>query len=176
MIRRKHGKQALLALLVMAGGLTACSAALAPQEEADPGLDITVPRTGDSVASSAEGDVTYLDVRSDRGIGEAMIARGRAAWPRKIALRFHLAGLEALRISYGDTSLALSVTTSGRILQSASSGGAREVQTAVGEPYWMDVAVEQKDGADKLFIVGLPADFYAQAPQSFDFGWIDFYR
>lgn len=173
---KKSGKRSLLALVVMAGGLAACSAALAPQAATGPQFDITVARAGDTVAPSREDDITYLDVRSERGIGEAAVIRNNAAWPGQMALRFHLTGLEELQLSYGDTRLALSVTTSGQILQSVSSGAEGEVATAVGDPYWMDVSVEEVKGAGKQFIITLPADFYAQAPPSFDFGWIDFYR
>lgn len=165
----------LFALCFFAGGLVACGAAALPQMPLGPSFDITVPGAADDVTMTTSGDAAFIEVRSERGIGEAGVALRRGLWPANLALRLHLKGLEGLQVAYGDTKLALSVNTSGQVLQSASTADEGEIATAVGSPYWMDVVVQESD-AGRVYVVTLPADFFAATPATLDFSWIDFYR
>ena len=70
-------------------------------------------RRDTQIAISAEGDETFIDVRSRVGIDVATIARVTDKWPPKISVRLHLGGLESLKASAGNITVEWSVSSTG---------------------------------------------------------------
>jgi len=62
-----------------------------------PGLEIDVPRAGDTVEIIPEPDQTVLDIRSEMGIGKATITPV-GGWPERLVLRLHIRNLEGLTL------------------------------------------------------------------------------
>lgn len=173
----------ILSLLLLAGGLAACTAVSISPSSATPQYEISVPGAEDSLTMTVANGATFADIHSTRGIGEASVALVAGEWPAGLTLRFYLDGLESLQLAYGDTKIALSLTTSGPVLQSASTADGGEIATTEESPYHLAVSYVDAEGqpvADKVtggaILVAMPADFFASDAQAFDLSWIDFYR
>jgi hypothetical protein len=183
MLNKKLPRRTLLAMLLLTSGLAACTTSAPPSDSRAPEYDIVTPGAGDTVTISTKEDGTFIDVRSDRGIGKATVTLAAGQWPEGLTLRFYLAGLESLQLDYEDTKVALSVTTSSQILESANSADSGEIATDPNSPYWMAVTFVDADGQatatttrDGAILVTMPPDFFAINPRSFGLNWIDFYR
>lgn len=124
------------------------------------------------------------DIISESGIGNEMFQRPADGWAREIVLRFHLKGLEEMRLQFGDTAVTLSIASSGQqeIWQSVSQNGQNQTLQP-GDPNWMQVVILNDDSTpgsipleNGTINVLLPASFYEADPESFTLSWIDFYR
>jgi hypothetical protein len=175
--------QTLIALFLIAAGLAACTTAVPPSDSAQPYYEITTANVGDDVSIVSEQGTAFVDVRSERGIGETNITLSRGSWPTAMTLRFYLAGLEGMQLDYGSTKVALSINTSGQILQSATTADNGEISTEPASPYWMNVSYIDAQELpvaravhDGAILVTLPPDFFSSSPETFNLNWIDFYR
>jgi len=183
MAGKRTSRRALLALLVVAAGLAACTTAGSEGATAVPEYEISSTKAGDDVTITTENGTAFANVRSESGIGQAAVALLAGQWPQEMTLRFYLAGLEGLQLNYGDTKIALSVTRSGEIVQGATSGDGGEIATDAESPYWMSVTFVNAAGEsvpdatrDGAILVTMPTDFRVTDPTSFELEWIDFYR
>lgn len=167
--------------------LTLCLGACTVQRAGDHQVVVTVQQPGDQVKFTVADRVLVFDIYSERGIGEATVQWLAGSYPQRIVLRFHLAGLEGLRLAYGATVLELALPSRNdpAPLQSVSFTGGGATQTiTVESPYWMPTAlVSGAAGAepaipltDGWIEVQLPPDFLAAGYRTFSIQWVDFYR
>jgi len=144
----------------------------------------TTAGDGSRVQVAAEGDRVVVDVWSATGIGHARLERLGGGRARGVLLRFHMQGLERLRIDYG-TVVEVSVSSTAPYTWSCSrsSGGAMQAVDDATSPYWMPVRLVAADGGpgsiplgDGTIEVGLPPDALTARSRVIDLDWIDFYR
>src|SRR5687767_11655254 len=90
-------------ILTVSVGLN--SMGVAVDVEKPPNFKITTKRVDDAVEVRAEKEKTLFLVTSPFGISQAVIERQGADWPKVVALRLHLKGLESFRASNGKVTL-----------------------------------------------------------------------
>ena len=168
---------ALALALSVAGGCARPAAMPAPDFAADTTTGVFVFRV--------EGDRLVAEVRSERGIGDAVIRQTQGNRPNSLEMRVFLKGLEELNFSYAnvETSVSISSSGDGRVRQEVALDGeaAREIDPQ--SPYWLPVEIVAEDKTiplgDGYFRVEASRDFLASSPGSplaFKVSWIDFYR
>lgn len=172
----RHGCLCLVAAGLLVG-LAACS--LSPTADA-PRLRVGSLGPGDAVTIHDGGDDVSMDISSERGIGNAEIER-LGGPPKSLTLNLRLKGLEELRMSWGNTQVAVYVASgSGEAREEVSLSGAEAVAIDDASPYWLPVRIAAAEPAiplkDGFFIVTAPRAFLQVAPTSFSLSWIDFYR
>ncbi len=141
-------------------------------------------RVGDPVTVTADAAGVVFDVRSDKGIGRAIIKKGPGAWPKAVLVRMRLTGLEQFKVGNGTTALNVSV----------SSNMGREVRQwkddketdglAADDPLRMTVRTVGADGKPAAglppkggaFEIALPPAFFEKNPDTLTLDWIDFFR
>jgi hypothetical protein len=142
---------------------------------------------GDSAEVTIEGDVAYVDLFSEDGIGQAEVTLAEGAAPSGIVLRLHLAGLEELRFQYGQITVIASVASGEghAVRQSVENRLAmRPAPETIGpdSPYWLEIAIVGDDSSapfplkDGTFEIHAPADFWVGAERAFAVKWVDFFR
>lgn len=161
-----------LLLLILLGGCAGVRQTMTPPPE----ITITTAAETDAIAVSYSHDAmaeagwsAVLDVTSETGIGSGRATLSSGEWPSPLTLRLHLVGLEDLKVTAGNESVQLSV----------SSGSGREVRQTDGagqelspdDPFWLDVRF-----GDGYFDVSLPPALLAGSVEALDMSWIDFYR
>ena len=184
MNNRSNRRRSIMGMLLATAVLSACSAAAVPARPSEPMVDVATEGAGNEITFSTGASVAFIDVRSERGIGRATITRVAGQWPEVMTMRLHLRGLENLQVSDGSTKLALSLTRSGQLLQSANSADDGELAvTDDSSPYWMVVRFvdEMGDASATIdpagaILVDLPPDYMAGAGKRIELEWIDFYR
>lgn len=136
----------------------------------------------DARLSIREDDATtVVDVTSQRGIGRATLARSAGVWPKAIALRLHLTGLESLEIRVGDRTIAWSVASTGthETTVTLKSDG-RETTLGKDSPYHGKIRLVAREPTiplrDGYFELRLPAKLLEENPPDLQLQWIDFYR
>jgi hypothetical protein len=147
-------------------------------------LQASADRPDARVTASGDARQAVVEIFSPSGIGGASVEITSAAVPQTIVLRLHLRGLEELRFSYGDTTIAASLSSAGdNTTQQTYRGNGQEQTIAEGSPYWMNVRLVPADGSpaaiplQKGYIeVEAPPDFLAHGQTKFAIQWIDFYR
>lgn len=163
--------------------LSACTAVT--RENDQPFLIVvTTEGTNNQVKTAQVEETAVFNVHSETGIGGAQIQLQSGEWRPTMLLRFHLSGLEEMKLTYGDAIIALNVSSLGgnEVRQSVTRDGNTETLTA-DSPYWLDVAVKAEDGSagtiplEKGTIdVTMPPHFYETHQPAFTINWIDFYR
>lgn len=154
--------------------LTACTAASAPSPTPPP-LRATAVSEDATVNFAAVDEAAVIAFGSASGIGTADIVRSGDAWPRPLRLRFHLQGLEMVRVVYDGVEIsgALSSSTGEPLPQQTVRTAAGEQLIAADSPFWL--AISRAPGAETIE-VALPEDFYGRGAEQFTVSWIDFYR
>jgi hypothetical protein len=76
-------------------------------------LKASADRPDARVTASADARQAVVEVFSPSGIGGASVEITSAALPQAIVLRLHLRGLDELRFTYGDTTIAASLSSAG---------------------------------------------------------------
>jgi hypothetical protein len=142
---------------------------------------ITVVTEGDNnqVTPVQEDGATIIDVQSPVGIGGADITFLAEPLPAEILLRFHLRGLEDLRFRYGETEIALAVSSmqDRSVRENLVAPDGTETPIEPGDPHWMDVEVVNGYLSPETRIeVTVPPDFHVTEQSRFQIHWIDFYR
>ncbi|MCP4356502.1 MAG: hypothetical protein GY796_00595 [Chloroflexi bacterium] len=161
--------------------LISCTTETANEEPLQ--VNITPKSEGDRVEMEVDGETTVFNIYSQTGIGSADIERITGSWPPTIISRFHLNGLEEMRLVVGDTAVTLNLSSSGgRSSQTLTQNGVTSTITP-DNPYWMDVTISNADGSpgtvplkEGTIDVSLPPALFDKSPDSFSLNWIDFYR
>lgn len=178
------GLLAGLTSVVMSMTLTACTAPAAAPTLTPPILDITTTGTDTSVKVIATEQGAVLDITNPSGIGSAVVAAPAGATLPPLTLQLHLAGLEELRLKYGQTALIASVnSTTGQIATEAlqNPDGSTRPLTAT-DAQWVTIRIVSSVPQFTLplqagyFEVTLPQDFLKAPPSTLEVYWIDFYR
>ena len=154
-------------------------------------FEITLAGPGkdaNKIEASGDRERTIFDITSPGGIGRATVRQPKDGWPKAIAVRIHLGGMENFSVSNGKTTLRAGVLSHGdnrRLLHTIPADTNRESPAlAKDSPYWMDIKVSDAAGrpAEKIPVKGgcfemtLPAALLEDGPKSLAVSWIDFYR
>jgi hypothetical protein len=163
-----------LALLVTLAGCTSVPAAAAPRYRA------VAVQPGDDVTFGGNSDDVTIDITSERGLGSVEIER-LGPPPKTLTVNFHLAGLEELRFSWGDTRVFVYVASSdGSVREEVSLGAQQATSIDSTSPHWTPVRIEADSPKIPLengfFAATASPSFLQDAPQRFTLQWIDFYR
>jgi hypothetical protein len=154
------------------------------QSRSSAAFEIDCKEPGTFTAASQDGR-GVLAIRGGRGIGEATIRPGTGAWPEEVIIRAYLGGLESLKISAGNVTLAASVQShsGNRELLHLERNKTEGPQLEQDSPYWMEVMTRNAEGKA---VTGLPPKggwFEMAVPKALLTGaselkvcWIDFYR
>lgn len=170
----------LFAALGIAIELAACAVSIQ-----SPTALKAVPTKGDpQIVFSITSSTAIIDIVSPTGIGGAAIEKTGGQWPPKVLMRFHLNGLEDLKFTYGDKTMAVSVSSTGdNTVRESAIISDSETPIKNDSPYWMAVNIVSKDGSagkipleDGLIEVTAAADFLRSGNTQFSIEWIDFYR
>ncbi len=171
---------AAVIMLAASGVLAATSPKAAGKK---PTVKAVTGKKGDRISIKMEGAAAVLSVHSKRGIGSAEVTRLQESWP-EVTIRFHLSGLESLRISNGRVTLSASVLSHGnnkRLLHRIVDGNEQKVEP--GSPYWMEIRmVAGAGGKPKIpldggyFEVRIPKAMLGEGAKSISLRWIDFLR
>lgn len=149
----------------------------------------TTDRPDNQVYLTVADDTAYFTVESKSGIGEATVQWVAGLPLEHIVLRFHLRGLEGLRLVYGDTAVHLSLSSvdGGHVMQTVAPAqvqGAEESPVTPESDDWLDTKIVSTSGAeqpslpleDGFIEVELPPRFWLERHTRFSIRWIDFYR
>lgn len=148
-----------------------------------PSFKVTTKRDNDRAEFKLEKNQVTFVLRSPFGISSAVIERTGENWPKGVVLRLHLRGLESLKVSNGQTTLAAAVSSqSGKVR--IWKDGNEATPLNIESPDWMPVRLIGSDGKqtrsvplkDGYFEIKLPARLFDTNPQSITLQWIDFYR
>lgn len=178
------GRLSSLAVVALVGSVFAGCAMPPAAEPAVPAalvstFDVATDKPDNQVAVVSGQDRLVVDVTSKSGIGSAGVSLASGAMPPAVVLRLHLRGLEQMTFSYGDTTVKLSVPSSGDgpVLQSVLENG-QERAIGPDSPYWMEVTrpASETGAPDGYFEVLSPQAFADSPPANFTLGWIDFFR
>jgi hypothetical protein len=176
-----------LTLMLIAGAFAVCVFAAAAGESRAAlkpvHFEINCREPGTLTATNQDGRGVFT-IRGGLGIGEATIRLSAGTWPEEIILRAYLGGLESLKISTGNVTLAASVLShSGKVLLHLDRDGKEGPQLGQVSPYWMEIKARDADGKG---VSGLPPQggwFEMAIPNALLVGarelkvsWIDFYR
>jgi hypothetical protein len=93
-----------LVLLLVISGIALAGDGDAPQDQ-PARFKITMKRKDDGVEVRADKGKTVFAMKSPFGIGQAVIERQEATWPKAVVLRLHLKGLSSFRASNGKVTL-----------------------------------------------------------------------
>ena len=149
----------------------------------DPTVKIRKKRDDDKVEVAGENGKAIISVQSPFGISQAAIERRGNQWPSTVMLRFHLRGLENLRVNNGKDTLETAVSSQGAKVWLWKDGKAGSPLDPK-HPYWMETRMVGKDGKpvkmiplkDGYFEMQLPKALIEHNPKSITLNWIDFYR
>ena len=148
-----------------------------------------------------DDDSTIVEILSPRGVGKIEIQFDHAEPPKRLTLRFHLSGLEQLRLSTStaNVSASLSPLDPTVTLQEIATVSGANSQAAALEPmtaehvYWLSIQTqptlaksEDTSQTDKpnspeqtaieYIDVMVPQAFIRDAGGQVSVEWIDFYR
>jgi hypothetical protein len=150
---------------------------------------VMTDRPDNQVALTVADNTAYFDIESKSGIGEATVQWVAGSPLERIVLRFHLRGLEGLRLVYGDTAVYLSMSSvgGGQVIQTVAPAHAQAAEESpiTPESYnWLHTKIVPVSGQEQPSLplenghieVQLPPRFLLEQHTSFSVRWIDFYR
>ena len=164
--------------------LLAVAATTAVADEPSP-HKVTTKRDGGTVDVRAEKGKATFSIRSQTGIGLAVVERPGETWPDTVVLRLHLTGLESFKVTGGKTTLGGSVSLQdGKAVARLWTGGREDAPLDSESPYWMKVGFLGGDGKPAaglpleggFFELPLPKALFEGQPKAVTVNWIDFYR
>lgn len=145
---------------------------------------VAIRGDGTSAAVSLVDTQATVAVTSPRGIGQLTLAHEGGPFPQGITLDLPLAGLEELRLSYGEETIVAALDGAPphnpRQLRVAADGSERPL--APGDPHWLTITISPEQQAQPFplaepgIVVALPPDLIAAAPRELTVGWVDFFR
>jgi hypothetical protein len=159
------------------------AAVLLAAEGDPPRFKITTKKLDDTVEIRADKDKTLFVVKSPSGISQAVIGRLDDNWPKNVALRLHLKGLESFRVSNGKVRLDAAVSSQGGKVR-IWKDGKEDAPLDEKSPFWMDIRIVGGDGKPAreiplkhgYFEVTMPRAYFEGNPKTITVRWIDFYR
>ena len=176
-------KRPYLQTILLSFFLISCAGQAANAQAGEPGFTVTTKNEGDRVDLQYENGFTFIDVYSSSGLGSAEFKLTSGTMPEEMVLRLHLKGLEELRLTSAQTSIAASVSNSDssdihqRIIAASSDS-----PLLPSHPLWMKIEIVTEQAEKKIpleegyFEVTVPEEFIRKAGNSFEIEWIDFYR
>ena len=149
----------------------------------DPPFRITTKRDDDQVEVRIDKGKAHFSIQSPFGISKAIIERSGDNWPTSVTLRWHLKGLENLKVTNGKNTLEASVSSQDGKVR-LWKDGKEDSPLDSKHPYWMEIRLIGTDGkpvktiplTDGYFEMQLPKALFADNPKSITLNWIDFYR
>lgn len=155
--------------------------------DGDPSAFKVTPRKkDDSIDIRIEKVRVMFIVKSPSGISQAVVERQAAdRWPKTVVLRFHLQGLERLRISTATSTLEASVAMqAGKLIVRQWKDGKENAPLDEKSPFWTEFRVLRADGTpattlplqDGHIEATLPRTLLDDHPKAITVSWIDFYR
>jgi hypothetical protein len=163
----------------------AITASVVAAEGDQPTFKITTKKQDDTVEVRADKDKSIFAVKSPSGISQAVIERQEGDWPKAVALRLHLKGLESFRVSNGKVRLDAAVSIQeGKAKVRLWKDGKEDAPLDEKSPFWTDIRIVGSDGKparelplkEGYFEVRLPRALFEGNPKTVMVGWIDFYR
>lgn len=144
-------------------------------------------RASITVSKAEESPQTFLEIRSERGIGSCTVHRTTDHWPSKLTLRLPLRGLEQLAVQNGDSKWIGSVSSSDRMVRwNRKTGQERETPMRATDSEWCMLRRVSAEGASKPIRVPLsegeywemtiPSVWLNDNPSSIRIDWVDFFR
>lgn len=176
-------KSSYLQVFLLSFLLVACAGAPADAQSGEPAFIVIPKNTDDRVDIQYENSTSFIDIYSPTGIGSAILELESGAMPGGMILRLHLQGLEELRLSSSQTSVAASVSNSNpseihqRILAASSDS-----LLSPSDPLWMQIEMISSQAEKKIpleegyFEVEISQEFLHKAGTSFEIQWTDFFR
>ncbi len=177
-MKRFYVETVLLSLL-----LVSCAGAPVNAQSGEPDFVVTTKNKDDQINIQYQNGTTLIDVDSPTGIGSAKFQLESGSMPDEIILRLRLKGLEELRLTSAQTSIAASVSNSDpsevhqRIVAASSDS-----PLLPSHPLWMKIEIVSEQAVKTLpmeegyFEITVPKEFLRKAGTSFEIEWIDFYR
>lgn len=92
--------------------LVACSSQPGNAQHSDPVFSITQKNPDDQITVQVEERGAVIDIASPTGIGSAEFVLESGEMPQTVFVRLHLTGLEQVRVSAGDKTVAASISSS----------------------------------------------------------------
>lgn len=178
------GSPYALSLLLACILITSCAVPPRTPEVAPPAFTFTTEGEGNELTVSIEDKVAIIDVHSPRGIGSAEVDLVAGAFPESLVLRMHTKGLEKFTLSYNETKITASVSSSDSrvVMQSLASPEGGESPIGLGSPSWLEISIVSDQATPEIpltqgyFEITLPEGLSTEADRSFSIQWIDFYR
>ena len=179
-MRTHYTLSLLLPCILMAG----CATPPGVPETPAPVFRLTAEGNGNELTVSTEGETAIVDVQSQSGIGSATIKLVSGEFPENIVLRLHIQGLEEFSLSYNETTITASVSSSDSrsVFQSVASPEEGERSITPDSPSWLDIVLVSDQAAthvpidQEYFEITLPEGLLRVGDRSFSIQWIDFYR
>ena len=151
-------------------------------EEPDFKIEISNPK--DIVSVTSEEGTSLIDINSPGGIGSTHFELVSEKLTEKIIVRLHLKGLEEFRLSYDETLITASISSSSAFNTSSQkvliSGD--EYPTLPGHPLWLEIKIVSDQTVEKIpleegyFEITFPKESNRKIGNSFVIQWVDFYR
>ncbi len=173
-----------LAIAVLLSAVV-CMAKTSIADDRSSKFSITTKRSEDNVEVETGNEKAIFSIHSPFGISNAVIERIDDKWPDAVTLRFHLKGLENLRLTNGKVTLEASVLShdaksSVRLWMDKNEDAPLDTTS----PFWMEIRMFGSDGnpatqiplKDGYFEMKFPKAFFDDNPKSITISWIDFYR
>ncbi len=139
---------------------------------AEPIYKVVTKNADDRVSVETTTESSTFIVESPRGIGSAVIHRPLERWSdRAIVFRLRLKGLEEFRVTQGETSWSVAVSSGDQ--STRLSFKQRQQERNISEPtdrFWAEVRTKD------FFEVKLPKAMLAENPESITINWVDFFR
>lgn len=149
-----------------------------------PDFKITTSNSKDIISVTSEEGISLMDINSPSGIGAAHFELVSGTLPEKIIARLHLKGLEEFRLSYDETLITASISSSSAFNTSSQkvliSDG--EYPTLPGHPLWLEIKIVSDQTTKKIpleegyFEITFPDELNEKIGNSFDVQWVDFFR
>jgi hypothetical protein len=176
-------KRIYVEAIVVSFLLVSCAGGPARAQSGGPVFVVTTKNQDDQINVQHQNGTSIIEVESPSGIGSATFELESGNMPEQVILRLHLRGLEELRLTSVQTSIAASVSNSdpSEIHQRIA---AASIDTPIlpGEPLWMEIEIVSERAVEMLpleegyFEVRVPGEFLRKAGISFEVKWIDFHR
>ena len=147
-------------------------------------LKITAKRVDDRAVVHVENGKAIAAIHSPLGISSATFERVGDEWPKVLAVRLHLNGLERFAVTNEKVTLEGSVAHGAKPKVRQWQNGKEESPIGADSPFWTEVRLldrsgkvtEKVDGEGGCFELMLPKVLFERNPKTVTVRWIDFYR
>jgi hypothetical protein len=148
-----------------------------------PTVQVNLKREGDRVQTSIRDKHVVISIRSESGIGQALLERTSDQWPESIIVRLHLNGLEKLSIRNDDIRLEAALSSHDGMVR-VWKRSEENLALDPTSPYWMDIRTFTAKGEPTSQVplhegyidVPLPRGITVLNPKTITLNWVDFFR